>query len=80
MCLVVGRGETGSDDMFVGLALGRGIEVSHKQHNVLWRLHFVINPTDGSLYLVQPNLIIRDRVMQVGIADMKASPILENEL
>jgi len=66
--------------MFVGVALGRSIKVSHKQHNILWRLQFFINPADGSLDLVQPNLIVRDRVMQVSIADMEASPILENEL
>ena len=66
--------------MLVSLALGCRIEVSHEEHNVLWRLDLVIYPVDGSLNLMQPNLIVRDRVVQMRVAHMESSAVLEDEL
>lgn len=74
MHLQVGGTKTLTDDMLVGFTFGFGIKITHQHYYVIWG-HDIVDPVYGPRYLMHPDLIIRDRMMQVGVYDMHASAV-----
>lgn len=53
--------------MLVGLAGWLGVKVSHYEEEIITGLDLIIDPADHCLYLMQSNVILWDRVMEMRI-------------
>jgi hypothetical protein len=61
----------------VGFAIGLCVKVSRQKHYVRFARYLIIDPAESPFYLMQPEVIIRDGVMQVGVKYTDCAPVTQ---